>query len=166
MTIDRRTLLALLWATPLAVAAAPARAIGEREARREFAKLLAMLDRGDVPAFLAYGPPRLIVDKKEIGRDELPAFFAQGRAGDHPDKPIRIDGKVSRVDAPAPFTGFRAVTKGEQWQEQYCEQGPMTTSGNHLEECTGPGYLPRYDFWELWFEGPKITKLVRHMTLA
>jgi hypothetical protein len=158
MTVDRRTLLALGLAAPFAMAAR-APAIDESAARAEFGKILTMFNTGDVAGFLAYGPPRLVVEKKLLTRDTLPAFFESCRAneGNPDEKPGWIDGTLVRRERPSGAIVFGATTKRSVWNPAWCDQASAISQAQ--DTCYTAGYQPRFEHWELFFESGRIAEL-------
>jgi hypothetical protein len=157
MTMDRRALLGLALAAPFGLAAAPARGIREAEARAEFLKILAMFNKGDVAGFLAYGPPKLVVDRRVIEHDALPAFFEScSHLNGKPDeKPAWIEGKLLRRKKPSLPVIYGAMTKRSVWLEAYCEEHDT----NGYQFCREAGYGLRYEHWQIAFDGPRIVEI-------
>jgi hypothetical protein len=154
---------------PRAFAAEPARRLqphDRKAAKAEFARIVDMFQRGDTEAFLAYGPPEIIgYDTPEVGgrkprltRQQIAEFIADRTSqNDRRDEvPIRID-SFSRMKNVKETAVYSATLKRSVFYEAYCEvHGP----------CMEDGYSPLYEFWRVYFSGPRIYLLEQHLVLS
>lgn len=157
--IDRRTLLAFALTAPFAASAGPApHTISTRAARTEFLKILAFFNSGDVPGFLAYGPPLLIDHGEPIAPAALPMFFESLRNfnGKPDERPASLDRDAFvRKAPPAARTIFGAALSRSVWIESW-------TADLEDDSAPGePGYHPRFEQWNIFFEGARIVRLER-----
>lgn len=161
MTIDRRTLLAGALAIPFLGGVSHARDFAERDARAEFLKILAMFNSGDVAGFIAYGPPKLMVEKTAIDSDGLPAFFESSHnfGGKADEKPGWIDGKLLRAKSDRGRVIYGAVVRRSVWQEARCEPT------DPIETCYDAGYGPRFEQWHIYFRDNRIIALHQWMSM-
>jgi hypothetical protein len=168
--IDRRTLLALAVAAPFIAGAAPAtRTIGKKAARGEFLKILALFDTADVPGFLAYGPPLLIDHDKLVARDSLPAFFESlnNLNGKPDEKPAWLDrGGFSHKNRPAPRSIFGAAVSRSVWMEAWDDDSAEDQNMAPIHMHFDAGYYPRFEQWNIFFEGSSIVRLKRWMEMS
>ena len=138
----------------------------KKAARVEFASIVAMFDRADVEAFLAYGPPAVIsydspeVDgrKPKLGREQLPEFLADrsSNGGRKDEAPIRIE-SFARMNGVPDHAVYHSSLKRSAYFDEFCE-----VDG----ECRPARYGPMYEQWRIWFEGPRIRLLEQLLVLA
>ena len=168
--IGRRTLLGAILAAPVLVAGAPAaRTIGVNAARREFLKILAMFNRADVPAFLAYGPPVLVDDRKPVTRDAMPAFFESLRSynGRPDERPAWLeDDDFVHKARPAPRTVFGAAVSRSVWMEGWVDDSAHDQNMNPVRMEFDSGYYPQFEQWNVSFEGGRIVRLERWLVMS
>jgi hypothetical protein len=168
--IDRRTMLASMLAAPFLVAAAPAGGtIGLGPARREFLKILAMFNAGDVAGFLAYGAPALIDHGKAIARDALPAFFetlnsSNGKRDEKPSWVGRNDFVHKRP--PAPRHIFGASVSRSIWMDAWDDDSAEDIHGTPLRMHFDAGFYPALEEWNVFFDGPRIVRLERWLEIS
>jgi hypothetical protein len=136
------------------------------EARAEFGSIVAMFDRADVAAFLAYGPPAIIsydspeVDgrKQKLSREQLPEFLADrsSNGGRKDEAPIRIE-SFARMTKVLDHAVYHSSLKRSAYFDEFCE-----VEG----DCRPAGYGPMYEQWRVWFQGPRIRLLEQLLVLA
>lgn len=168
--ISRRTLLALTLVAPFMAGAAPAtRTIGKRAARGEFLKILAMFNAADVPGFLAYGPLLLIDHGKPVTRDALPAFFASLRNfnGKPDEKPAWLNhGSFGYKRPPAPRSIFGAAVSRSVWMDASDDNSVEDVHMVPIPLHYDAGYYPRFEQWNIFFEGDRIVRLERWLEMS
>jgi hypothetical protein len=168
--IDRRTLLGWTLVAPLVTGAAPAaRTIGVKAARREFLKILAMFNTGDVAGFLAYGPPLLIDHGKPVGREALAAFFESLRTynGKPDEKPSWLDRDgFGHKAPPAPRWIFGAAVSRSVWMEAWDDDSAEDEHMVPIHMHYDAGYHPEFEQWNVFFEGERIYRLERWLEMA
>jgi len=168
--IDRRTLLGMGLAAPFMASAAPAaRTISKKAARREFLRILAMFNAGDVAGFLAYGPPQLIDHGKPVGRDALPLFFESLRTfnGKPDEKPAWLDrDSFVHKARPAPRWIFGAAVSRSVWMEAWDDDSAEDEHLVPIHMHFDAGYYPRFEQWNVFFDGEHIYRLERWLEMS
>ena len=170
--IDRRTFSVLAVATilaPRAFAAEPDRRLpphDRKAAKAEFARIVDMFNRGDTEAFLAYGPPEIIAyhtpetggRKPKLTREQVAEFIVDmtSQNGRRDEVPVRID-SFARMKNVTETIVYSATLKRSVFYEAYCEVH---------DPCLPDGYSPMYEFWRVYFTGPRITLLEQHLVLS
>lgn len=170
--IDRRCFSLLAGAALLAPGAFAARPVmrlqphDRKAAKAEFARIVEMFNRGDAEAFIAYGPPEIIAydtpevegRKPKLSREQIPEFIAArtSQGGERDNAPIRID-SFARMKNVTETVIYAATLKRSVFSEEFCEvHGP----------CMPAGHVPMYEFWRVYFSGPRIRLLEQHMVLS
>ena len=138
----------------------------KKAARAEFASIVAMFDRADVEAFLAYGPPAVIsydspeVDgrKPKLSREQLPEFLTDrsSQGGRKDEAPIEIE-SFERMTKVLDHAVYHSSLKRSVYSEEFCEVEGY---------CHPAGYGPMYEQWRIWFQGPRIVLLEQLLVLA
>jgi hypothetical protein len=170
--IDRRHFSILAGAAfiaPRAFASEPARRLpphDKKAAKAEFTRIVAMFQRGDTEAFVAYGPPEILAydtpevggRKPKLGREQIPDFIAErmSQGGQRDQVPIRID-SFARMKNVIETVVYSATLKRSAFSQGFCE-----VDG----ECTEDGYVPMYEFYRVYFSGPRIRLLEQHLILS
>ncbi len=163
MTMDRRSAAMLIGAAViapqfLAAAAAEPKPVphDDRAAKAEFAKIIALINAGDLAAFLAYRPLGIMVDGKKLESDQIPGFFEQMTSNNEQKDgaPIAID-SFSRMKKVLNRPVYTATLKRSAFFPQHCE-----VHG----DCMPEGHQPMYEFWRVFFDGPRII-LIEQLTV-
>ena len=163
--MDRRTATMLIGAMAIApqffaATAAEPKPVphDERAARAEFAKIIAILNAGDLAALLAYRPLGIMVDGKKLESDRIPGFLEQMTSNnDQKDgAPIAID-SFSRMKKVLTRPVYTATLKRSAFFPHHCE-----VHG----DCMPEGHAPMYEFWRVFFDGPRIILLEQLTVIA
>ena len=162
--MNRRTATMLIGAAAVApqyfAAAAAPKPVphDQRAAKAEFAKIVAMLNAGDVAALLAYRPLGIMVDGKKLESDQIPGFVEQmtSNNGEKDGAPIAID-SFSRMTKVLTRAVYVATLKRSAFFPQQCE-----VHG----DCMDAGHREMYEFWRVFFDGPRIVLLEQLHVIA
>jgi hypothetical protein len=163
---------AVLIAPPLFAAEASAKATpglpphDRKAAKAEFARIVAMFNQGDAQAFLAYGPPGVISydapvvdgEKTKLARDQIPEFLNDRatNGGRRDEVPVRID-SFTRMKRVLSRVVYSASLTRSVFSEEFCE-----VDG----ECRPAGYGPMFEFWRVYFDGPRIQLLEQVLVMS
>lgn len=163
--MDRRTATMLLGAAAIApqfFAAAAAEEPkpvphDEQAARAEFAKIVAIFNAGDLAALLAYRPLAIMVDGKKLESDRIAPFLEQMTSNDDgkDGAPIKID-SFDRMKKVLTRPVYAATLERSAYFPEQCE----------FDYCTQGGHQPMYEFWRVFFDGPRIILLEQLHVIA
>jgi hypothetical protein len=162
--MDRRTATMLIGAAAIApqyfaAAAAEPKPVphDERAAKAEFAKIIALINAGDLAAFLAYRPLGIMVDGKKLESDRIPGFLEQMTSNNEQKDgaPIAID-SFSRMKKVVTRAVYTATLERSAYFPEQCE----------VDYCMPGGHSPMYEFWRVFFDGPRIVLLEQLTVIA